>query len=269
MASGGDERLLGLLTEAIASRAPVVMATVVSTKRSVPRRSGTKMLVYQDGTQEGTVGGGAMETRVVSAAGDSMRTGKTQLLTFSLLEPERGDPGVCGGTVDIYLEPYMPAHTVFVIGAGHIGRAVVDLASWLGYQTVITDDRKDRVSEEAMPDADVRHHGTVAEALAAHKVTENTSVVVVSRDYAIDVDAVPQLLATSARYLGVMGSERRWQTVRKELLAAGVDETSLDRIHNPVGIELNAETVEEIAVSILSEVIQVTRGSMAEQPDDD
>jgi xanthine dehydrogenase accessory factor len=109
----------------------------------------------------------------------------------------------------------------------------------------------------------------VAEALAAHKVTENTSVVVVSRDYAIDVDAVPQLLATSARYLGVMGSERRWQTVRKELLAAGVDETSLDRIHNPVGIELNAETVEEIAVSILSEVIQVTRGSIAEQPDDD
>ena len=115
-----------------------------------------------------------------------------------------------------------------------------------------------------MPDADVRFHGTVAEALAAHKVTENTSVVVVSRDYAIDVDAVPQLLGTPARYLGVMGSERRWQTVRKELVDSGVDEASLGRIHVPVGIELHAETIEEIAVSILSEVIQVTRGEQAE-----
>ena len=268
MVSGGDERLLGLLSEALANQTPVVMATVVSTKRSVPRRSGTKMLVYEDGTQVGTVGGGAMESRVTAAAADSMRTGKTQLLTFSLLEPGLGDPGVCGGTVDIYLEPYMPAHTVFVIGAGHIGRAVVDLASWLGYQTVVTDDRGDRVSEDAMPNADVRHHGTVSEALAQHKVTEDTSVVVVSRDFGIDVDAVPQLLGTAARYLGVMGSERRWQTVRRELLDSGLDETSLERIHVPVGIELHAETVEEIAVSILSEVIQVTRGSMADAMDD-
>ena len=268
MAGGGDERLLGLLNEAITDQVPVAMATVVSTKRSVPRRSGTKMLVFQDGTQHGTVGGGAMESRVIAAAQDSIRTGKTQLLNFSLLEPERGDPGVCGGTVDIYLEPYMPAHTVFVIGAGHIGRAVVDLASWLGYQTVVSDDRGNRVSEEAMPNADVRYHGTVAEALTRHKVTEDTSVIVVSRDFAIDIDAVPQLLGTPARYLGVMGSERRWQTVRKELLNTGVDEVTLDRIHVPVGIELHAETVEEIAVSILSEVIQVTRGEMVEESDD-
>jgi len=269
MASGGDQHLLGLLTEAIAGQVPVVMATVVSTKRSVPRRSGTKMLVYEDGTQVGTVGGGALESRVIAAAKDSIHSGKTQLLTFSLLEPERGDPGVCGGTVDIYLEPYMPVHTVFVIGAGHIGRAVVDLASWLGYQTVVTDDRRDRVSEEAMPNADFRHNGTVAEALAEHKVTEDTSVVVVSRAYAIDVDAIPQLLGTPARYLGVMGSERRWQTVRKELADAGVDQMALERIHVPVGIELHAETVEEIAVSIMSEVIQVTRGSTAEPQDID
>ena len=178
--------------------------------------------------------------------------------------PAKGDPGVCGGTAEIYLEPYMPAHTVFVIGAGHVGRAVVDLANWLGYRTVITDDREGRVSEEAMPNADVRHHGTVSEALAEHKVTENTSVVVVSRDIGIDADAVPQLLGTPAAYLGVMGSERRWTTVKKQLLDAGVEEASLARIHVPVGLELHAETVEEIAVSILSEVIKETRSPHGE-----
>ena len=259
MNTGDDARLVALLNEAVTEQRPVVLATVVSTRRSVPRRSGTKMLVYDDGTQVGTIGGGAMESRVLEAAMESIQTGRTQLLEYALVDPGRGDPGVCGGDVQIYLEPYMPAHTVFVIGAGHVGRAVVDLANWLGYRTVVTDDRDGRVAEEAMPNADVRHAGTVAEALAEHKITEDTSVIVVSRDIDIDADAVPQLLGTPARYIGVMGSERRWGTVRKQLVESGVDETSLERIHVPIGLELHAETLEEIAVSILSEVIQVTR----------
>ena len=175
MQTGEDVQILDLLREAVDEQRPVVLATVVSTRRSVPRRSGTKMLVYDDGSQVGTVGGGAMESRVLQSASDALRTGRTELLSYDLLDPAKGDPGVCGGTVDIYLEPYLPSHTVFVIGAGHVGRAVVDLANWLGYRTVVTDDREGRVTEEAMPNADVRHAGTVAEALAEHKVTENTS----------------------------------------------------------------------------------------------
>lgn len=254
-----DRQILGLLADAIDSQRPVVLATVVSTKRSVPRHAGTKMLVYEDGTQFGTIGGGAMESRVIAASHDAIRTGRTEFLTYTLLDPAIGDPGVCGGTVDIFIEPYMPAHTVFVIGAGHVGRAVVDLASWLGYRTIVTDDREDRVSPETMPNADVRHTGTVSEALAQHKVTEDTSVVVVSRDVAIDADAVPQLLGTPAAYIGVMGSDRRWRTVRGQLIEAGVEEAALERIHVPVGLDINAETVEEIAVSVLSELIQSHR----------
>jgi xanthine dehydrogenase accessory factor len=161
--------------------------------------------------------------------------------------------------VQIYLEPYMPPHTVFVIGAGHVGKAVVSLANWLGYRTVVTDDREERLAPDVIPNADVRLPGSVADVLDAHPVTEDTSVVVVSRDVDIDVNAVPRLLATPARYIGVMGSERRWVTVRRRLLEAGIEETDLDRIHVPIGIELGAETVEEIAVSILSEVIQANR----------
>jgi xanthine dehydrogenase accessory factor len=164
----------------------------------------------------------------------------------------------------VYLEPYMPPHTVFVIGIGHVGRAVVDLAHWLGYRTVATDDRPDRVSEEALPAADERIAGSVAEALAAAPVTEDTSVVVVSRSVEVDADAIPQLLKTPARYIGVMGSDRRWNTTRQRLVDDGVAEAELERIHVPVGIELGAETVEEIAVSILSEIIEETRSDAAE-----
>ena len=253
--------LVNELAEAVAGSKPVVLATVVATKRSVPRRAGAKMLIYDDGALSGTVGGGNMESRVIEAALESMRSGKTQMLTYSLLEPSRGDPGVCGGEVQIYLEPYMPPHTIFVVGAGHVGRAVADLAHWLGYRTVITDDREDMLSEDHLPDADVLLSGSIVEALAKEEVTEDTSVILVSRSTDIDADSIPLLLETPAGYIGVMGSKRRWMAVRDELIASGISETELDRIHQPIGIELGAETLEEIAVSILAQVIQVNRAT--------
>ena len=259
MPTGDDRHVLAELTEAIEQGRPVALATVVATSRSVPRHAGTKMLVYPDGSSLGTVGGGAMESRVIDEATASLRTGRTQLLEYSLLEPSRGDPGVCGGEVQIYLEPYMPPHTVFVVGAGHVGKAVVDLAKWLGYRTVVTDDRVDRVTEEAVPSADLTLPSSASDAIGSFEITPDTSVVIVSRNVDIDVQALQQLIDTPAGYIGVMGSSRRWMTVRNTLLERGVEESKLERIHVPIGIELGAETVEEIAVSILGEVIAHVR----------
>lgn len=260
----GEPGILSQLTDAVESGRPVVLATIVSTRRSVPRRAGTKMLVFDDGTQIGTVGGGAMEVRVIDEARAALSEGRTRLVEYRLLDPDKGDPGVCGGEVNIYLEPYMPPHTVLVIGCGHVGKAVIDLAHWLGYRTIAVDDRAGMISPEALPSADVRIGGTVAEALDEVEVTPDTSVIVVSRSVDIDVDAIPLLLATPARYIGVMGSARRWQVAEKRLVAAGVEEGDLTRIHNPIGIELKAETLEEIAVSILAEVIAVNRAATHE-----
>ncbi len=259
MATGETQRLLQELAVAVAQGRPVVLATVVATRRSVPRHAGTKMLVYADGSLTGTIGGGEMESRVIDAAQEALRSHKTRLLSFELLEPDRGDPGVCGGEVTIYLEPYMPPPTVYIIGAGHVGKAVVDLAAWLGYRTIVVDDREDRLTPDAMPNADTCINGTVQDALAGPPVTANTSIVLVTRSVDIDVDAIPRFLATPARYIGVMGSERRWTTTRRRLLETGTDEAALERIHVPIGMDLGAETVEEIAVSILSQVIQATR----------
>jgi len=255
------------MSTAVAERRPVVLATIVATRRSVPRHAGTKMLIYSEGEQSGTIGGGELESRVIEDALEVLRTGKTRLETYALVDPDRGDPGVCGGELTVYLEPYMPPHTVFVIGIGHVGAAVVDLAHWLGYRTIASDDRAERVSEQTLPDADERIVGSVATALATAPITEDTSVVVVSRSVDIDVDAIPRLLETPARYIGVMGSERRWITTKQQLVDSGLDEAALDRIHIPVGIELGAETVEEIAVSILSEIIKETRSAIVQEDD--
>lgn len=264
MKTGADLKLLRELTEAVEAGVPVVVATVVATRRSVPRRAGTKMLVFSDGRLAGTVGGGEMESRVIEEAKHALRSGKAKLLNYSLLAPDRGDPGVCGGEVQIYLEPHMPPHTVYVIGAGHVGRAVVDLANWLGYRTVVTDDRSEMVEEADIPNADVRLGSAIDQALQKEPVTAATSVVLVSRAVDLDVAALPLLLETPAHYIGVMGSQRRWAATRNQLLDLGIEESALERIHAPIGIELGAETVEEIAVSILSEVIQVARRPAAE-----
>lgn len=217
------------------------------------------MLIYGDGELLGTVGGGEMESRVIDEAQAAMRDGRPKLARFSLVDPGRGDPGVCGGEVEVYLEPSMPPPSILVAGCGHVGRAVVDLAHWLGYTTVATDDRPEQVTAESVPLADVRLPGSIETALAAHAVTEETSVIVVSRNVDYDVDAIPRLLATPARYIGVMGSARRWATTRAMLIEKGLAAEELARVHAPIGHEIGAETVEEIAVSIMAEVIASAR----------
>jgi len=261
VSGGQDEQVLRELSAAVQNGEPVVLATVVATRRSVPRHAGTKMLVYQDGRLTGTVGGGEMESRVIEEARAAFGTRRPQLLDYTLLEPARGDPGVCGGEVQIYLEPYMPAHTILVIGGGHVGRAVVDLADWLGYRTIVVDDRPERMTEAEMPNAGERRVGSITDVLGDLDVIEDTSVVVVTRSVDKDAEAIPLLLKTPARYIGVMGSERRWREVKAKLAQVGLDDADLERVQTPIGIDIHAETLEEIAVSILSEIIRLRGAS--------
>jgi xanthine dehydrogenase accessory factor len=251
------EGLIATLLTAVAAGRAGVLVTVVATDRSVPRRAGSKMVVWADGSTIGTIGGGAMEARVVVAAVSALAERTTNLLTFNLVDPGRGDPGVCGGTVTIYLEPYMPTETVYVIGCGHVGKAVVELAHWMGFRVVAFDDRADLVSDEALPLADVRLTGTISDAQMTAPITSETHVVLVTRNVAVDLQLLPELVATPARSIGVMGSKRRWETTRAELQSMGVRAADLDRIRTPIGLELGAETPEEIAVSILAEIVQL------------
>ena len=259
-------KLLRQLAEAASRGVAVASATVVDTSRSVPRHSGAKMLVFRDGSIAGTVGGGEMEARVTAEAVAALSDGRCRLLSYRLVDPVRGDPGVCGGDVQIFVEPHMPEGTVIVIGYGHVGRAVTGLARWLGFRVTACDDRpeihQDTPGEAAVGGADAAAAGpdemvigSVEDLLAGRSLTADVSVVLVTRNVDADAAALPKLLATDAGYLGVMGSERRWATTRARLEADGVDPGALDRVHAPIGIEMGAETPEEIALSIMAEVI--------------
>lgn len=253
------------LIEAQKNGEPVVLATVTKARGSVPRHAGSKMLIYENGVISGTVGGGEMESRVIAEAQEALNEGQPRVLPYSLVDPQRGDPGVCGGEMEVYLEPYLPPMTVFVIGAGHVGQAVADLAHWLGYQVVVNDDREELATEEAVPNADVYLPGSIEDALAQHKITRNTYVVLLTRNVMIDKEILPRLVDTPAPYIAVMGSRRRWQHTKELLLEDGLTEEQLSRFHSPVGLELNAETPEEIAVSIMAEIIMLRRQGTGER----
>ena len=243
----------------------VVLATIVRERGSVPRHAGSKMLVYSDGRITGTVGGGEMESRVIEAATAALVDGRPRILPYRLVDPSQGDPGVCGGEVEIFLEPYRSPATIFVVGCGHVGRAVAYLAGWLGFQVVVTDDRPELVTPELMPGADLYLPGSIEDALEKFKVTANTYTIVVTRNVLVDRELLPHLVATQTPYIGIIGSKRRWRETKRLLQEDGMTAEQLARFHSPIGLELNAETPEEIAVSIMAEVIMLQRGGTGER----
>jgi xanthine dehydrogenase accessory factor len=233
------------------------LCTVVSSEGSTPRHVGSKMLVYPDGKFVGTVGGGELESRVIKAALESLNTGIAQNLSYTMADPSRGDPGVCGGTVEVFVEPILPTAMIVVIGGGHVGKAVVHLAKWLGFRVAVSDDRPEFCNPESVPGADAYYPVAMAELPNQLKVTPQTYLVITSRGSAIDAAGMPNLLDSDAAYIGVIGSKRRWLTTVKALKAEGVSEERIARVHSPMGLELKAETPEEIAVSIMAEILML------------
>lgn len=129
------------LSQLYETHQPGALCTIIRAEGSTPRHTGSKMIVYADGHISGSIGGGELESRVISEAQASLRDGKPRRLDYAMSDPQRGDPGVCGGRVEIFVEPISPQATLVVVGAGHVGRAVAHLAKWLGYYVVVSDDR--------------------------------------------------------------------------------------------------------------------------------
>lgn len=233
------------------------LCTVTKSEGSTPRHVGSKMLVYEDGKFIGTVGGGELESRVIKAALQTLEDGKSQTLFYTMADPSRGDPGVCGGQVEVFVEPIFPAPTLVVIGAGHVGKAVVHLAKWLEFRVVVSDDREEFCNPESVPNADEYYPVPMAELAKSMKITKQTYLVITSRGSGVDVSGLPTLLKSEAKYIGVIGSKRRWSVTAKALKEQGIQEELINKVHSPMGIELQAETPEEIAVSIMAEVLMV------------
>jgi xanthine dehydrogenase accessory factor len=240
---------------------PVALATVVSVSGSVPRHEGSKLLVRTDGSFVGTVGGGKMESVVIEEALAALVDGKTRVRSYSLNDIAAGDPGVCGGTLQVFIEPIGIAPTLLVIGGGHVGKALADLGKWAGFRVILSDDRVEFCNAEYVPGLDGYLVCKPGEIVGQMSITQQTYVAAVTRGLPVDINLLPALLQTEAPYIGVIGSRRRWALTVKALREQyGLSEEQLSRIHAPIGLELQAETPKEIALSIMAEIVMVRRG---------
>lgn len=243
----------------------VVLATVIKTSGSVPRHEGTKMLIYADGSSYGTLGGGPLEELVIQEAQRALARSRPFILHYNFVDPLRGDPGVCGGEMDIFVEAIHPRPTIVVFGLGHVGKAVVQLAHWCGLRVVAADDRQGLASAESFPEADVTVCCEPSEISSKVPINSQTYIVLTTRGVPVDAEGLPSLLETPAIYIGVIGSKRRWETTVRQMKEMGIADEQIERITSPMGLEISAETPEEIAISILSEIIMVHRGGTGER----
>lgn len=258
-----DRALLQHLAEAVDSGRDLVLCTVVDERGSTPRGRGAAMLVFGDGRIDGTIGGGITEHRVIERALAMLRDGtRTEFYTETLSATEAALEGAaCGGEVSVFLERFGRADELLIFGAGHVGRALARLADAVGLRVTTWDERPEFANPENIPWG--RTLACPLEEIFSKGVAlhSSTYVVIVTRGHALDADVVKLLEGSECAYIGMIGSRRKIAFVRERLLDAGVSAEHLDRIYQPVGLPLKAETPEEIAVSILAEIIAARRGA--------
>ena len=254
------ERVYEAALEVIHRGESAAMATVIEARGSTPRGTSAKMLIYADGRTVGTVGGGGVEARVIEEAKAAIKEGRSRELDYSLVNEERSDPGICGGSMRIFVEVLTPQSTLLIIGGGHVGQAVAELAAFLGYRIAVVDERPEMVTPERFPWAENRLTGDPAQQVVDFPLNEHTYVVMVTPHHTLDEKILEVLADCPIAYVGLIGSSRRTAHTFERAREAGIPEDLLERIHTPIGLDIGAETPREIAVSIVAEIIAVQRG---------
>lgn len=236
----------------------VALCTIVRSEGSTPRHEGTKMLVSIDGRIYGTIGGGEIEGQVIQEAINSLQDRKTRLIHFDQDKALVNGTEKSSGSVEIYIEPIGIKPTLIVVGGGHVGQQVVFLGKWLGYRVILSDERPEFCNPARIQGADDYQVCKLGELTSRNIISINTCFVLATKGSEVDVEGLPLVLKSDAGYIGVIGSKRRWEHTRTELLNKGVKPEELERIHTPIGLDISAESPEEIAVSIMAEIIKTT-----------
>jgi xanthine dehydrogenase accessory factor len=233
---------------------PSVLATIVQCVGSSPQKEGAKMLVRDDGSIAGTLGGGCLEAEVIQASLMAMKTGLPGTVPFQLTEDHGGL--VCGGKVLVYIEPVVPDTSLIILGAGHVGRALSAAARFIGFRVTVVDNREEYANRENIPDAHEIMVDDFGNALSHIAVNNATFIVIATRGHNHDLDALKAALKTEACYIGLLGSKRKKALLLNTLKKEGFSKADIERVVTPVGLPIGSVTPEEIAVSIAAQMIE-------------
>jgi xanthine dehydrogenase accessory factor len=236
------------------------LATIVEVDGSVPSFESAKMLVRQDGSIVGTVGGGCVEGEVRTVARAVMETGKPRLLSFNLSHDAAYQEGlICGGQLEIFVEPIEPQLRAFLFGAGHISQSLAQVTRLLGFHTTVIDSRESFANRERFPEAEEIVAAGFEEVFPQLPINSSSYLIIVTRGHRDDMLVLRWAVTTAARYIALIGSKRKVISVVAELEKEGVPRERLERIYGPMGLAIGALTPEEIAISVGAEMVAVHR----------
>jgi xanthine dehydrogenase accessory factor len=248
--------------QAEASGEPAALVTVVSTEGSTPQRAGAKMVVFGDGRLVGTIGGGCVEAEMARCAWRVMETRLPETASYDLTPDEAGEDGlICGGRMRVFIEPIEGAPTLCLFGAGHVAQPLAEMARRVGFRVEVADDRVKFANAERFPGARIVVAETFSDAARQMTLGPNTYAVVVTRGHKGDAEALESVLGKGLRFVGMIGSKAKVVRVLSALHEKGARREDLAEVHSPVGLKIGATSPEEIAVSILAEMIAVRRGA--------
>lgn len=235
------------------------VATIVSTRGSTPREVGTKMVIKGDGTILGSVGGGCAEAEIWQEAMNAIKAETPKMLHVDLTGREAEEGMICGGVMDIFIEPILGQPTAYIFGGGHISFFISRIAKMAGFRIAIIDDRASFANAERFPEADEIHAEEMQSVFPKLKINPASYIIIVTRGHQLDEVVLEWAVTTGAKYIGMIGSKKKNKTVFSHLMARGVSKDALDKVHAPIGLDIAAQTPEEIAVAIVAELIKVRR----------
>ena len=259
------EDVLAALTDALARGEAVALVTIVAAHGSTPQRVGARMLVHADGRLVGTIGGGCYEHDAFWKARETLVSRKAQLVHYELSDDLAEESGlICGGRMDVFIEPVEPSPHLYILGAGHVGYQLGQIAHTVGFRLHVVDDRQKFANHDRFPQAAEVVVESLDSWVSSADIPAAAYVVVLTRGHRQDFDVLRALAAREYRYVGLIGSRAKVARLTDALLDAGVSPDWLKRLHAPVGFDIGAVSPEEIAVSILAELIAVRRGKIGE-----
>ncbi|MBM4352399.1 MAG: xanthine dehydrogenase accessory protein XdhC [Deltaproteobacteria bacterium] len=246
-------QLWNQLVESLSRDRPFAMVTVVETTGSAPQSPGARMLVYEDGSIVGTVGGGAVEHRLIREGREVLDDGRPRLLTFDLAK----DVGmICGGRMVAFVEPMLSSFHVVIFGCGHVCRALAPLLVGLDFRVTVVDDRPEWADSSAFPSSVRVVCGPLRDYWGTLARLDRTAVLAMTRSHAFDYELLEHFVTTSVPYVGIMASRSKAAQFRERLAAAGIPREQVDRVRMPVGIPIGGSSVAEIAVSIAAQLVE-------------
>jgi len=252
------------ISEALKKNIPSALITVLTHAGSSPGKQGSVMAVISNGETYGTIGGGSLEHSATKEALDAIKAGTDKELSFDLTE----DGMMCGGNVRLYIKTFTPSERLIICGCGHVGQKLYQQGIMQGFAVTVIDDRPEYATRENFPDASDVICGDADKVLSEMNIDDTCYIALVTRSHATDFDALGAAVQTNAAYIGMLGSTKKVKTVMDKLTAEGVEKSVLDKVYAPMGLDIATIKTEEIALSIISEIMLVKNsGSLRHMKD--